>query len=242
MSRLDHAVVSQRYFFPRRAPLKDPFVVPVKDAELHCWFRRAPEGAPTLVHFHGNGEVVADYLPDFAERFTREGWGVLLSEYRGYGGSTGSPKMVSMLDDALAVFDAGSLDPSRTVVYGRSVGSIYGLHLAANRPVKALVLESGIASPLERILLRATPAELGCTMEQLQTDAGTHVDHARKLAAYGGEVVVLHTVWDHMVDFHHAERLARWSHGQLIPLTPGDHNSILAHHLDRIVARVLELG
>ncbi len=242
MSCLDHEVVAQRYFFPRRAPIADPFIVEVQGAALHCWHRPAPEGAPTLLHFHGNGEVVSDYLGDFARLFTDAGWGVLLAEYRGYGGSSGAPRMTSMLADALAVFDAAKLDPARTVVYGRSVGSIYGLHVAANRPVKALVLESGIASPLERILLRARPQELGCSMDELQADAAKHFDHAAKLAAFGGDVVVLHTVHDHMVDFHHAERLAGWSKGELIPLTPGDHNSILAYHLPAIVKRVLALG
>lgn len=242
MSVFDHPTVSQRYFFPRRAPIADPFVVPVDGAELHCWHHPAPAGAPTLLHFHGNGEVVADYLGDFARLFVQAGWGVLLAEYRGYGGSSGTPKMVGMLADGLAIFDAAKLDPARTVVYGRSVGSIYGLHVAAERPVKALVLESGIASPLERILLRARPAELGATAEQLQLEAREHFDHAGKLAKVGGDVVVIHTVRDHMVDFHHAERLATWSGGELIPLTPGDHNSILAYHLPAIVERVLKLG
>jgi pimeloyl-ACP methyl ester carboxylesterase len=242
MSPLDHPTVAQRYFFPRRAPIKDPFVVSVAGADLHCWHRPADEGKPTLLHFHGNGEVVADYLGDFADAFTSKGWGVLLAEYRGYGGSSGAPQMVSMLADGLAIFDAAKLDPSRTVVYGRSVGSIYGLHVAANRPVKALVLESGIASPLERILLRARPEELGCTMEELQTAATKDFDHAAKLASFAGDVVVIHTVRDHMVDFHHAERLAGWSKGELIALTPGDHNSILAYHLPTIVQRVLRLG
>ncbi len=242
MNHLDHPTVSARYFFPRRAPIVKPLVVQVPGAELHCWHRPAGEGKPTLLHFHGNGEVVADYLGDFARAFTDAGWGVLLAEYRGYGGSTGTPQMITMLDDAVAVFDAAKLDPAQTVVYGRSVGSIYGLHVAFKRPVKALVLESGIASPLERILLRATPKELGCTMDELEVEAAKHVDHAAKLAAYQGDVVVFHTVRDHMVDFHHAERLATWSGGDLVPLSPGDHNSILAYHLPAIVQRVLRLG
>jgi pimeloyl-ACP methyl ester carboxylesterase len=242
MPHLDHPVVSARYFFPRRAPIPDPLVVDVDGAALHCWHRPAGEGKPTLLHFHGNGEVVADYLGDFAEAFTSQGWGVLLAEYRGYGGSTGTPMMAAMLADAVAVFDAAKLDPARAVVYGRSVGSIYALEVASRRPVKALVLESGIANPLERILLRARPAELGCTMAELQAEASALFDHAAKLRGYRGDVVVFHTVADHMVDFHHGELLAAWSGGELVPLRPGDHNSILAYHLPRIVQRVLALG
>ena len=211
-------------------------------AELHCWHAPAPPGAPTLVHFHGNGEVVADYLHDFGAAFVHQGWGALFAEFRGYGGSTGTPALVGMLADALAIFDAAELDPARTVVYGRSVGSIYALHLAAARPVRALVLESGIAAPLERVLLRAHPAELGCTLAALEAEAADQLDHRRKLQAVSGEVLVLHTVADHLVGFDNAERLAAWSGGTLVPLTPGDHNSILAYHASTIVRRVLELA
>ncbi len=239
---LDHRLISQRYFFPRRAPLTAPFVVPVDGAELHCWHQPAAPGQDTLLHFHGNGEVVADYVDDLAPAFVNAGLGVLLAEYRGYGGSSGQPAMVRMLADALAIFDHSGLDPAKTLVYGRSVGSIYGLHLAANRPVKGLVLESGIASPLERVLLRVTPEELGCTAAELQAEATEHLDHQAKLAAYQGPVLVLHTVRDHMVGFDHAERLAAWSGGELVPLSPGDHNTILAYHVPEIVRRVAALS
>jgi hypothetical protein len=53
-------------FFPRRAPLDDAFFVTASDGEskLGC-FRATPHpGALTILHFHGNGEVVSDYVPD----------------------------------------------------------------------------------------------------------------------------------------------------------------------------------
>ncbi len=239
---LDHPTVSARYFFPRRAPLPSPLVVPVDGAELHCWHHPAPPGADTLLHFHGNGEVVADHVPDFAAGFVAAGLGVLLAEFRGYGGSTGSPSLVRMLDDGLAVLDQAGLEPARTLVYGRSVGSIYAVHVAAHRPVKALVLESGIASPLERVLMRAHPAELGCTGADLAEEAALHLDHEAKLKAYDGRVLVLHTLADHIVGFDNAERLASWSDGELVPLSPGDHNSILYFHQPQIVRRVVALS
>lgn len=52
---------------------------------------------------------------------TKEGSiGSLFGEYRGYGGSGGSPALVSMLDDALAVVDAAGVPPDRIVLYGCS--------------------------------------------------------------------------------------------------------------------------
>jgi len=242
MRYLDHPVVSERYFFPRRQPVADPFVVPVDGAELHCVWRQAPAGGCTVVHFHGNGEVVGDYASNWPAEFARRGLGLLLAEYRGYGGSTGRPSLLGMLDDAVAVLDAAHIPGEQTILYGRSVGSIYALHAASQRPCRALVLESGIADPLQRILIRARPEELGATLEQLQAEAKQHLDHEAKLKAVTAPVTVLHTVADHMVSFDHAERLAAWSGGELVPLRPGDHNSILAYHEATILDRLQALA
>ena len=64
---LDHPIISQRYFFPRRSPLDDATLVDCGEATLACYRLDRHPDAPTVVHFHGNGEIVADYLPDFAE-------------------------------------------------------------------------------------------------------------------------------------------------------------------------------
>lgn len=241
MLYLDHPTVGERYFFPRREPIPDPFVVPVPGADLHCR-HAASESGFTVVHFHGNGEVVADYDGGFRRALAQRGLGAVLGEYRGYGGSSGQPALVSMLDDALAVLDAVAVPPEKRILYGRSVGSIYALHAAANRPCHALVLESGIADPLQRILMRVRPQELGCTLEVLEAEAAEHLDHEAKLARVDAPVVVIHTVADSMVSFDHAQRLARWSGGELMALATGDHNTILAWHADAILDRVARLA
>ena len=38
-----------------------------------------------------------DYLPEFSGGLNRDGFNVLLAEYRGYGGSTGRPALAAML-------------------------------------------------------------------------------------------------------------------------------------------------
>ncbi|QRK06437.1 hypothetical protein JQX13_41095 [Archangium violaceum] len=44
----------------------------------------APPGAPTVVHFHGNGDQLADQIP-VAWRFKEAGLGFYVMEYPGYG-------------------------------------------------------------------------------------------------------------------------------------------------------------
>lgn len=230
-SILDHHLISERYFFPRYAPISDPVLVDVGDSVLACHAQHPHAGAPTLLHFHGNGEVVADYLPDFADALVTQGLNVFFAEYRGYGGSTGKPALASMLDDVEAIFQAVGAPEEQVVVYGRSVGSLYAIELASRHAgLRGLVIESGIADPLERVSLRVTAEELGVTDQMLEAAARERLDHQKKLAAFPGPMLVLHARHDHLVSVSHAERLSSWAQGpsELRIFENGDHNSILA--------------
>lgn len=245
MGLLDHPVIAERYFFPRPDRVAEPCWVDVEGARLACYRTPSPpDDAAWLVHFHGNGEVAADWLDDFARPIERRGHAVLLAEYRGYGGSSGAPGLGSMLDDALACVDATGALPSRALVYGRSVGSIFALHAAAHRPLGGLVIESGIADVLERLAIRLTPRELGTDAAGLEAAVRAHLDHEAKLATYGGPVLVLHARRDHMVAPSHATRLAAWAgaRAELQLFDRGDHNSIHAFNgpaiLDAVCARL----
>lgn len=231
-SILDHPLLSERYFFPRPdrpdAPVRR---VQTAAAELACLHAAAPEGSPTVLFFHGNGEVVADYHPWLGREWSKRGCGLLAAEYRGYGGSTGAPCLVGMLSDVDALLQACGCAEEQVVVFGRSVGSIYALELAARHPrVAGLILESGIADPLERIRLRVHPAELGTTEAALTAEVETHLDHRRKLERYGGPLLVLHAEHDTLVDCSHGRRLAAWGAAggsELVLLSEGDHNSVM---------------
>src|ERR1700740_175499 len=126
---LDHPLVSSRYFFPRQEPFADPYWSTAADgSRLACYYRVVHPDAKTVVYFHGNGEVVADYLPSFPEWITRAGCNVLLAEYRGYGMSTGHPALVRMLPDVSAVLQNLGIPDSQIVLFGRSIGSLYAVH------------------------------------------------------------------------------------------------------------------
>lgn len=238
MSIADHDLISQRYFFPRRAPLTGPgaTTVDVGDARLAC--HAAAYGHPlTLVHFHGNGEVVADYLPGFAELLGELGVNVFFAEYRGYGGSTGTPRLRAMLDDveaiAVAACAATGVSPDRLIAFGRSIGSIYAIELASRLPqIAGLVLESGIADVHERILLRATPDELDATAAGIEAEFDRLFDHHAKLASFPGPTLVLHALHDHLVAATHAEQNATSAGARLVLFPRGDHNTIFGANRD----------
>jgi len=101
-----------------------------------------------------------------------------------------------------------------------------------------LIIESGIADPLERILMRARPHELGATLEQLQEEAARFLDHRAKLAATNTRVLVMHAANDNLVLPSNAQRNAEWSSGELVLFERGDHNSIYFYNRDRILDEV----
>lgn len=246
-SLADHPLIQSRYFFPRATTFTAGtdleqgmrVRVPVRGAVLDCYHRcyhqsrhRAPDPeALTIVHFHGNGEVVADYTGDVAGSLLARGANVFLAEYRGYGGSTGKPALAGMLDDIPAIARAVGAPVERLVFMGRSVGSIYAIHAVSLFPAAAgLIIESGIASPLERILLRVRPQELGASAAELGAAFIEHLDHERKLRAWTGPTLLMHARHDDLVPIDNAERNFQWAGGQktLEVFERGDHNTILA--------------
>ncbi|MEM1347972.1 MAG: alpha/beta fold hydrolase [Myxococcota bacterium] len=238
MSSFDHPVVTQRYFFgrPKAPPNPVPVSLPSGDL-LCCHLARCPDpDAPTVVFFHGNGEVVADYVPGHDALLNALGVHVFYAEYRGYGGSTGTPKLAAMLDDVVAIRDHLDLPARSLIAFGRSIGSIYAIELAHRTPgIGGLVLESGIADVLERILLRAEPRELGASIDELRAQAAQHFDHERKLCAIRSPLLVMHAIQDHLVDAGHARRNASWSadpSARLVLFERGDHNTIFAANRD----------
>ncbi len=243
-SPLDAPVLSERLFFPARRCPPAVFPIEVDGATLACARHRTAPDAPLVVHFHGNGETAADYVPDLAGAFAAAGLDSLFVEYRGYGGSTGTPALVGMLDDAVRVIDALDTPLDRVIVYGRSIGSIYAIEAAHRRPaIRALVIESGIADPLERIVVRVDPRELGLDREELLREVARHLDHGTKLAGYPGHVLVLHAAGDDLIDISHARRNAAAARdGELVVFERGDHNTILAYNADAIVEAVARLA
>ena len=165
---------------------------------------------------------------------------MVLGEYRGYGESSGHPALASMLDDALAVTDALGVNPGKLVVYGRSVGSIYALHVAAHRPVAGLVIESGIADVRERLVLRLSAADLGVDDARLHGAIDELLDHRAKVEAFAGPILVLHARSDVLVRPEHGARLAAWGgdRATLQVFEHGDHNTIHAFNGRRIVELV----
>jgi fermentation-respiration switch protein FrsA (DUF1100 family) len=118
---------------------------------LLSWYLPARPGRPVIVYFHGNGGHIG-YRAERLLRFGQEGYGVLMVEYRGYGGNPGIPNEAGFYADgqaALAFLDRAGVAFSRVVLYGESLGSGIAVALAVEHEIAALVLEAPFTSVAE---------------------------------------------------------------------------------------------
>lgn len=106
---------------------------------------------PILLVFHGNA-ALGVYLAQNFSKITAQGYGVLLAEYRGYGGNPGRPSETGLAEDADAYLEYLETHYSgqRIIAYGQSLGSGVATDLAVRRPknISALILEA----PFDSIL------------------------------------------------------------------------------------------
>ena len=118
---------------------------------LLSWYVPARPGRPVIAYFHGNGGHIG-YRAERLLRLAREGFGVLMAEYRGYGGNPGTPSEAGFYADgraALAFLDREGLAADRLVLYGESLGSGVAVALAVEHQIAALVLEAPFTSVAE---------------------------------------------------------------------------------------------
>lgn len=236
-SILDHPAISGCYLFPQDRGVADPFMIDVDGVLLACYLQIVDPDRFTMVHFHGNGEAVDDYVPWMADAIASLGLNALFVEYRQYGSSTGKAQLVAMLGDGEAVIKAAGIPFDKVIAFGRSIGSLYAIELASRQPsIAGMILESGIANPAERFLARANLSGTSITEPDVIAAARRYFDHEQKLSNYANPLLILHTEHDGLVDVSHAERNYRWAvspEKKLIRFPVGNHNSIMGDNQDQ---------
>lgn len=110
----------------------------------------------TFVYFHGNAVGMKDHMIKI-NRYLDKGYGVLLTEYRGYGGNPGHPSEAGFYLDAHAfihwLIEEKDVPFSEMVLYGESIGSGVVLEMAKQYDERsmhpyAVVLEAPFLSLL----------------------------------------------------------------------------------------------
>lgn len=241
MARLDYGLLDRLgagrvIFYPRRdltpppAGAKDCFIEVEAGVAVAARFYAIDAGLPTVLYFHGNGEVASDH-DGIAPFYHRAGVNLFVADFRGYGQSGGSPSFAGLVGDAHPVAERFHvlLDEqgflSTRFLMGRSLGSHPALELAANSPerFRGLIIESGAAS-LRRLVDWVGGGSAGKEAAELVSS------HQRKIESIRLPALILHGEYDELIPVEHAVELhdsLRVDDKELVIIPGAGHNDIL---------------
>ncbi len=208
VSIFDSPEFNQNLFFPRpdsgsRASDAEDLMIQVAPGiKVHVRQHRFPLADFSLLYFHGNGEIVADY-DDLASSFMELNGEFLVADYRGYGKSTGYPTLRSALEDAGRIYqalkEAGRLHP-KICVMGRSLGSASAIELCARFPeINACIIESGYADPIPLVERR------GLRIERTTPEEDALFNNSRKIARVQCPLLIMHGAEDVLISPREAQ-------------------------------------
>ncbi|MBU0680454.1 MAG: alpha/beta hydrolase [Proteobacteria bacterium] len=188
-------------------------------------------GAPCLLFFHGNGEIVSDY-DDAAIMYNKRGITFIAAEYRGYGHATGIPSASTMMTDCHAILDEVSSwrhkhgYKGKLLVMGRSLGSAPAIELAWAHAdlIDALLIDSGFAFTLP--LLETIGVDVAA-LEICEDDGFHNLDKIKKISM---PTYIIHGQNDEIIALTNAmeliaESIAHQKEFQTVPRA--GHNTIM---------------
>lgn len=238
-SVLDRPEVRMLLFHPRhedfRAVPKDNVIdilIPVEDnVIIGATFHSAGKTNPTILFFHGNGEIAADY-DDLAPIYNNQGINFFIVDYRGYGRSTGIPSVSAMMNDCHAIMEFVTRwlgDHECTgplVVMGRSLGSASALELAATcqDSIDGIIIESGFAYLMPLLQL------MGINVRLLGISEEDGCRNLEKIRLFEKPVLIIHAEYDHIIPFSDGQALfdaSIASDKKLIKIDGANHNDIM---------------
>ncbi len=199
---------------------------------IGCRFYINDPESPNILFFHGNGEIVADY-DEIGPLYNQAGMNLLVTDYRGYGWSSGSPTVSSMLTDAEVLFQEiqnwlkSHKHSGALLLMGRSLGSVPAIDLASRHEAdsKGLIIESGIADTIPLIKC------LGIDVAGIDFTEEDGFNNLKKIESVTIATFVFHGSRDEIITAGEAEKLQ--SHGgarskEFVVIPGATHNTMIS--------------
>jgi fermentation-respiration switch protein FrsA (DUF1100 family) len=204
----------------------EEFVLTTADGEkVIVWHVPAQSGHPVVMFFPGNGDFLAGLVDRF-RALTADGTGLVALSYRGYAGSTGHPSERGLLLDAAAAYDftAARYRADRIVLWGFSLGSGVAVALAAEHPIRQLVLEAPYTSTADVAASQFPIVPVRWLMtDQFRSD--------QRIAGVIAPLLVMHGGRDRTISITFGERLFALAHEpkQFVRFAEGGHENLDAY-------------
>jgi uncharacterized protein len=208
-----------------------------KDDAIVVWAPPAP-GRSVIVFFHGNATHVGNegWLVD---ELARDGTGVMLVEYPGYGAAPGSPSEASIYRAAARALDELpklGVDRAHTVLVGQSLGTGVAAEMAIRGYGSRLLLISPFTS-ITDLVDGLLPFGLGGVFvtDQFDTRAKSRTVRIQTVIAHGDA--------DWIVPFEMGRELAERIPGaRLEVFEGGGHNDLFARDGNRLIELIRGLA
>lgn len=206
---LIYLVQRRLQYFPDPSPVDRPAgedpktleelsLVAADRVRINAWYWPGKR-LDNILMFHGNAGHRGHRL-DWARGFHQLGFGVLLLDYRGYGGSEGSPTEQGLYRDAQAALEWLSQKPGRVVYLGESLGSGPAIELALRHPPAAMILHAPLSSAVD-VGQAAYPF---LPVSFLLKD---RYENDRKISKINCPVLIIHGERDSVIPFQLGRRL-----------------------------------
>jgi uncharacterized protein len=202
---------------------------------LRSWFMAPQEGRPTIFYFAGrDGDIIRK--PAHLLDQVREGFGLVLVGYRGYGGNPGFPSETDMQRDAQGLIHEAQrlgLTDGGSIFYGYSMGSAFAAHAGAMNAASAVILEAPISTFLAAVRQQAgrVPAFL----------VRTRLDNLSRLPQIQAPILLLAGGMDAVTPpaFAHALAQSNPAHARVELIKEANHLNIIRLGGRQIVAGFL---
>ena len=235
-SLIDLPHILQMVFYPRDEYTPCPknsfdIAVPMEDGvEVFTRFYMKDLKQPSILYFHGNGEVIYDY-DDVAPLYNALGVNLIVADYRGYGSSGGYPTFTDVCKDAKVIFNVvkGELAQreysGKLWLMGRSLGSLSALEIAFHYQdkIEGLILESGFSN-VARLINNFFGLPENFPVQQFDQDC---LDMLKSITL---PALILHGDMDHIVPYKEGlyihENLSS-TEKKMITISNAGHNDIM---------------
>ena len=165
-----------------------------------------------VLYFMGNGGALS-YFTYSLEAHQSSGRTIAAMEYPGGGGIGGKPSEVGLKADALAAYDwLADQHDGPIAVHGFSMGTGLAIHVAAARPVAAIILDAPYA---KMCALMTTASWLpACYMPGVQK-----WNSAAEVAQLNAPVLIQHGVADQLIPIRHGMQVSQIMQAAGLPVT-----------------------
>ena len=230
---MDKEKILNSIFYPRKYSKKDKqdILIDIDKDKIAIRLFLKKRSYPTILFFHGNAEICQDY-DDIAMMYNNSNINLIVSDYRGYGLSTGAPSKQNLHSDSIAVFDyvlkylSKNSYSTDLFVMGRSLGSASASHLMFHRQehFKGAIIESGFATEFPLLHL------MNIDPESISYKLSDGFNNLSKIQNYKKPILVIHSDLDDIIPFSQAELIlieCKSKNKNLFKIEGANHNNII---------------